>query len=172
MLNLTSFVLYVNSTTGCLGNIYVLRLIWDLLIKKNGGDRQKPTLTLPDNFHHAHLPQNFLSVPSRTWTITEVNAIRLFLDRHYRPIVAEFKTLLQRQTTHHRRPASLMCPFSPIYAPVLRSVYPFVPSKFLKDRAIYELGRFSKKSELQNLQEISYTAITERTLLKSLFYIM
>lgn len=60
---------------------------------------------------------------------------------------------------------------APIYAPVLHSVDPVGVAKFFKERERYELEIISKQAEFPFLKALAYTAKTDRTLLKPIFYI-
>ncbi len=53
---------------------------------------------------------------------------------------------------------------------MLRSVDPVQVAKFLKERERYELEIMSKQADVPNLKRLLYTAIVDRTLLKSLFF--
>ena len=60
--------------------------------------------------------------------------------------------------------------FAPISAPILRSVYPILVARFLKEREIYELEITAKQAEDPTMTPLPYTASIDRSLLKSLFY--
>lgn len=60
--------------------------------------------------------------------------------------------------------------FTPISAPILRSVDPVQVSHLLKERERYEVEVNAKKGEIRTISHLPYTASIDGSLLKSLFY--
>lgn len=60
--------------------------------------------------------------------------------------------------------------FTPISAPILRSIDPQQVAKFFKERERYELEVECKQAEIPSLQETPYTASIDRSLLKHLVF--
>lgn len=66
--------------------------------------------------------------------------------------------------------ASATALFTPVSAPIFRSVDPIEVARFLKERERYELEIKAKAAELPSLKAVTYTASIDRSLLKSLVY--
>ena len=67
-------------------------------------------------------------------------------------------------------PSTSAALFTPISAPILRSVDPVEIARFIKERDRYEVEIESKQGELPNLKLLPYQASIDRSLLKKLLF--
>ena len=67
-------------------------------------------------------------------------------------------------------PSASAALFTPISAPILRSVDPVEIARFIKERDRYEVEIESKQGELPNLKPLPYQASIDRSLLKNLLF--